>query len=247
MPMHHEWIRNELDERGYAVIPDLYTHDECVRLRRRFRALTRRLCKKEGMPYSVENLCRLSASGIMSGADQDEVLWEIRSHPRIREIFQGLLGNKIALLIDRYQYRPNGYKCDKMRPWWHWDLSPDKSHECPYQGFVSLTRTGRDDCGLGILEGSHDLDVQARFFRDNSMPPSMIMRDKELAWWNKEGVHPVRVLCPEGSFVIWSSRCVHSPLNSLTTPMRERIVIYARYAPRKKEEEKGHRQEALQT
>lgn len=217
-----DW-REELREKGYTVIPDIFTAKEC-------RSYIGSIKKQLAMAVEPEDipsfLAREASNGVVHGLDNLRVLWDIRTAPAIRDIFRELYpSEELYLYVDRFNYRPIGGSHSHFKQEWHLDEDPTRP-QSNYQAFVSLTRSDKDDDCLGILEGSHR--CMAEFIQQYPTHP---FYREQYDWFIDRGCTARRVACPAGSLVIWDSRCYHTPLNSLRTRPFTRMVVYVRYFP----------------
>lgn len=218
-----DWEKR-LKEEGVVVIPNIWKKKECLGFRARCTELMAKLTRASGEGSIKEYMKKYSPSGVIHGMDNARVLWDVRSHPKVTDIFHQLYSDDPALYlyIDRFNYRPSLLK-KQYSEWWHLDEDPHRPMS-RYQGFISLTDIRAEDACLGVLWKSH--------LYTPHMPYGSTINHENLAWLQEEKqCVPHRVACPEGSLVLWDSRTVHSPLNSLCAKPRKRVVVYVRYYP----------------
>lgn len=215
-----DW-KEELMERGFVVIPLIFSRSESRNYIRRIRGQLTRAIGQEDMNAFLK---RTAVNGVVHGLDNLRVLWEIRTNPKIRAIFQELYENKsLFLYVDRFNYRPHGH--DPFQEQWHIDEDPVRP-QSNYQAFISLTgSTEKDDC-IGIMEKNH-LYMEEYLSHFATSP----FCKEQYDWFIQKGCEARRVACPPGSLVLWDSRCYHTPLNSLRTTPKTRLVVYVRYFP----------------
>jgi len=215
--------RQELDEKGYVVIPNILTKQQCASYIRRIRHQFHKAVAPED---ETTFLTREADNGVVHGLDNLRVLWEVRTHPDVRSIFQNLYPDTdLYLYVDRFNYRPPHVQ-HQFQEGWHIDEQPDNP-QSNYQAFISLTSSSEHDDCLGILEKSHQcLD---RFFEEFPRMEAFLPEHHE--WLKENGCVERRVECPAGSLVLWDSRCFHTPLNSRRKRPHTRLVVYVRYFP----------------
>ena len=224
---HNDDWKEDLNRRGYVVIPNILTKKQCDGYIRQLANTMKKVLAMSGGDWN-RFVSEKAPNGVIHGLDNLKTLWEIRSHPAIRRIFQQLYGmeEELYLYIDRFNYRPPSlqlpYRCD-----WHIDENPFHP-QSNYQAFLSLTDIKEKDACLGILEGSHHHVRDAIHMFDGPLHP--FTKDHH-DWFLSRQCKEVRIASPQGSLVLWNSGCIHNPLNSLRERPRRRVVAYMRYFP----------------
>ncbi|CAJ1942482.1 unnamed protein product [Cylindrotheca closterium] len=239
----------DLAEKGYAVIPDVLTPDECLSLENGFwnfwRRLSGGLLKKEDSEtwriiYDFFPLHGMLSQHFSIGHMQE--IWNVRSHERVKSVFETIWGTDD--LVVSFDGASTGFAPEvtgrgwHRKDWLHIDQSPHRSDfEC-IQAWVTAEEVGTGDGTLMVLEGSHKLHAEfAKHFglkKDKAYRSDWLkLTPEQNQWYRDQGCAELAIECPKGSMVLWDSRTVHagrSPLKGRATP-RNRFVAYVCMMP----------------
>lgn len=229
--------RQELEEKGFVVIPGVLTEADCDRYIASYREWLSQF--KDGeWPRSKSSLINQYNIGNF------ETTWEIRlkTKPVFAQLWktEKLLTSVDAIAIGR---PPEDGEEEFELPghWLHTDQSARRKGLHAYQGGVYLETTDEDDWTFYLMEGSHKyLD---EFYQLNEKPAfkSSIneyyhLRDEDYEWFQSKGCKTVRLPVPKGGMVLWDSRLIHAnarPLKNRLNPGRWRFTIFCCMTPAK--------------
>ena len=218
-------FKQQLQENGYVVIPNILSHDKVEHALRLF----------HNWKSTIENFdtihSKISPHGIIKtwGIGQQQHAWFIRTQPEVQQIFKDFYEtDDLIVSYDGSCYITHDlYKKKKDNCWTHTDQAPCKpGFEC-LQGFISLT--SNTNTSLVVYEGSHKLHESYFKSKDicnksnwNKIDPTYLDEIKDTK----------KILNVEaGSLVLWDSRTFHQ--NQYGSPNCEnRIVQYVCYLPR---------------
>ena len=228
----------DLEEKGYAVIPNVVSAYDCDATVNSIWTWLERLnpwldrhdpetWKTKGNEVNWPN----SIHGIIQHfevAHQDFV-WKIRKHPRVRRAFECLWGeNELLSSFDGICVM-KAAPVRKGKQWLHTDQSGRKIGMQCIQGLINLEAVGPGNATLCVLSGSHKLHAAAMASHQG---PTDWHKYTEADMHFFRNCPEVRVQGGKGSMFLWDSRVAHSNVNA-TIPHQPRYVIYTCYQPRK--------------
>ncbi len=188
--------------------------------------------------------------GIISnyGISHTNFVWKARCEPNIRNIFENIWDT--SELISSFDgacimLPPSISKTTNTQSWFHFDQSPKSSEFSCVQGFLNLENsTEQDGCLMVYPRSNH---YHKKFFEEKNLSfesdwYSFNDVNKGNEWMVSQGLSPIKVTAPKGSFVLWDSRTVHC--SCLPTSNNIRYCIYVcmlptYYASRKQLQEKN--------
>uniref|UniRef100_A0AB39JBJ1 Phytanoyl-Coa Dioxygenase n=1 Tax=Florenciella sp. virus SA2 TaxID=3240092 RepID=A0AB39JBJ1_9VIRU len=216
-------IREELDSKGYCIVPNVLNEQECSQVYDMFHDW------KKNIPNHDKLHNNIDPHGIYKymEAGHTKHAWFIRTRDKVQNVFKELWNcDELIVSFDGACYIPKNFK-KKDKCWTHSDQAPlSKGLQC-IQGFVSITEN--KERTFVAYEDTHKMHYQ--FFKDKG-----IQNNKN---WNKipendikNMSHLKRVLhVPAGSLVLWDSRMFHQ--NQYGEPnSEERIVQYVCFLPK---------------
>mmetsp|Transcript_13445 Transcript_13445/g.32417 ORF Transcript_13445/g.32417 Transcript_13445/m.32417 type:complete len:354 (+) Transcript_13445:29-1090(+) len=239
----------DLYEKGYAIIPDVLTPDECLSLENGFwnfwRRLSGGLLMKEDSQTWRTMFDFFPMHGMLSqhfSIGHMQEIWNVRSHERVKSVFATIWGTEdLVVSFDGAstslapEVTGRGWH---RKDWLHLDQSPHRSDfEC-VQAWVTADDVGPGDGTLMVREGSHKLHAEfAKQFGLNNdknyRSDWLKLTPEQDQWYEDKGCKKIAVECPKGSMVLWDSRTVHagrSPVKGRATP-RNRFVAYVCMMP----------------
>lgn len=216
-------ILNELETKGYCVVPNVLSEDECNEAYNMFHEW------KDGIPNhdKIHNNCDPHGIYKYLEAGHARHAWYIRTRENVQNVFKQIWStDELIVSYDGCCYIPKNFdKKDKC--WTHSDQAPNSEGFQCVQGFVSLTNN--KERTFVVYEGSHK--IHHTYFKQKG-----IQNSKN---WNlidettiEEMSDKKRVLnVPAGSLVIWDSRSFHQ--NQYGQPnSEERVVQYVCFLPK---------------
>ncbi|KAK7088864.1 uncharacterized protein [Littorina saxatilis] len=230
--------RQELEERGYTVVKDVLTAEECEEYVKQYRQWLSENFSKGEFPLASHSLIQRYAIGHL------EPTWRVRL--KSRDVFaqiwgtERLLSSTDAVAIGRppEQGEEEFYNED-TGGWLHLDQTTRRQGLHAYQAGVYLEPADHDDWTLEVLENSHRLYEE--YYSSNPenhrralFRGYMKARDEHLDWMKAHGCVQKRVPVPRGGMVLWDSRLIHAnarPTKGRAHPDRWRFVVFACMAP----------------
>lgn len=216
-------ITQELQTKGFCIVPGVLNTDEINTCLGWFRDW------QKSIPDHDYQHDKLSPHGIYKfhEAGHQRHSWFIRTHPKVRSVFEGLWDTKdLIVSFDGSCYIPKNLK-KKDNIWTHTDQGPSKKGRQCIQGYVALT--SNKERTFVCYSGSHH--IHEKYFKDKGIEKGadwqIIDRDTVDALRSYKIVNNV----PAGSLVLWDSRVFHQ--NQYGKPgSEERIVQYVCYLPK---------------
>ena len=226
--------KNELNQKGYCVIPAVLTTEEVSYALQCFKEWQATLPPNAHVIHD-----KLDPHGIYKYHEvgHQRHAWYIRTRPSIQNIFKAIWNVPIddpkglVTGFDSSSYIPAD--CNKEDSCWtHSDQAPATKGIACYQGLVALT-TNKEKT-FRVYEGTHNMYEQYCSEREldtgeyskrnwNLIDPEYIDTIQDLK----------RVLHVEaGSLVLWDSRCFHQGQYGNKDCNEERYVQYVCYLPR---------------
>ena len=222
--MSIEFYKNELQENGYTVIPNVYNDEEIQEYHNEFNKWMN----------SVENLPELHDTIDFNGifkhhqVGHQRFAWLARTNPKIINIFKNIWNtDELVCSFDGCCYYPKDY-IDTPRYWTHSDQSSKKIGLYCYQSFLSLTDNSQRT--FIVYKGSHLLHQD--YFKT--------MQIEGLTDWNIIDKNYLQTISEnkqilnvkKGDLVIWDSRTFHQNTCGSITCEEERLVQYLCYLPK---------------
>lgn len=216
-------ILNELETKGYCVVPNVLSKDECNEAYNMFHDW------KDGIPNhdKIHNNCDPHGIYKYLEAGHTRHAWYIRTRENVQNVFKQIwCADELIVSYDGCCYIPKNFN-KKDKCWTHSDQAPNSEGFQCVQGFVSLTNN--KERTFVVYEGSHK--IHHEYFKQKGVQNSKN--------WNlidettiEEMSDKKRVLnVPAGSLVIWDSRSFHQ--NQYGQPnSEERVVQYVCFLPK---------------
>ena len=224
--MNIQDIKNQLRVKGFCIVPNVLNDDEIKKCVGWFREW------QSSIPDHDYQHEKLSPHGIYKfhQAGHQRHSWFIRTHPKVRGVFEGLWDTKnLIVSFDGSCYIPKSLK-KKDNIWTHTDQGPGKKGCHCIQGYVSLT--SNKERTFVCFEGTHL--IHEKYFADRGIKKGgdwqLIEHSVVESMKDYKRVNNV----PAGSLVLWDSRVFHQ--NQYGKPnSEERIVQYVCYLPKNHE------------
>lgn len=209
--------RQQLLDDGYLVVPN---------------AVPLALCQR--VVNVIESFCadaiardpgRFDGLGV-APLHHHKVLWEVRQHPRIYEIFRALYQqDELWVTMDRIGYKlPHSTHSQAA---FHWDCDPWTTKTFSLQGLIYLTDTAEDQGAFTCVPSIYrnlDAWLDAHEHDEHRRHPDI-------------GDEPqVRVPAPAGSLVIFHHHMPHT--NAVNTSDKPRLAQYVSMHPVRSEKER---------
>jgi ectoine hydroxylase-related dioxygenase (phytanoyl-CoA dioxygenase family) len=214
-------IKNELEEKGYCVVPNIISSNEIETALDYFH-------KWVDTNPDMKEKHKKVPHGIMRFYEVAHQLhaWYIRTRKNVQNVFKTIWDtDELVVSYDGCCWLSKDIN-KKDNIWTHVDQAPNNTEFACYQSFVALTTNITRT--LVVYEGSHKL--YKKYVEEKGL-------NHKINWqlidhdYLKSIQHLKRVICAKaGSLVIWDSRTFHQ--NQYGNP-EERIVQYVSYLPKK--------------
>lgn len=217
-------FKDELNEKGYVVIPDILSNNEIQTAKSMFYNWVSKLQNIHEIHKNI------NPHGIFKyhQAGHTEHAWYIRTLENVQTPFKQFYEtDDLIVSFDSCCWINNTMSKKRDNCWTHTDQAPYLNNfEC-LQGFVSLTNN--EKTSLVVYEGSHKLHKNYFDTRGINHKKNWNKIDEE---YLKEIESTKKVLnVNAGSLVLWDSRTFHQ--NQYGNPnCEERIVQYVCYLPK---------------
>lgn len=248
-------VKTQLENDGYAIIPNLLDHQECVALHRGVWDFWEARGIKRTDTTTWKDIHKyFPTKGMLIqywSVGQMQPIWDLRSNPKVTGVFESIWGTtNLTCSFDGMamglapEITNRGWD-HKQKGWLHLDQSPTRNgFEC-VQGWVTPCRVEEGDASLTVLRGSHKLHGEfAEAFNLKVRPEddAKVRAKKRADWyaltpeqvqWYKDKCQQVTITCPKGSMVLWESRTVHAgkgPVQGRARP-KNRMVAYISMMP----------------
>jgi len=219
--MNHLDLKNELEEKGYCVVPNILSSNEIQTALEYFHTwLDTNPNMKETHKKTPHGIFRFHQAGHQRHA------WYIRTRENVQKVFKTIWNtDELVVSYDGCCWLSKDID-KKDNIWTHADQAPNNTEFACYQSFVTLTtNTTRS---LVVYEGSHKLYKEYVEEKGLNHKINWQLIDHDYLESIKHLKHVV--YASAGSIVIWDSRTFHQ--NQYGSP-EERIVQYVSYLPKK--------------
>jgi hypothetical protein len=242
---------------GVAVITNVWTKAECDKYMDRIIKCFAELgtgIDKDNLEetWTTYNLPPQTRPGLFQCLVSNfSAVWSIRSHPRVKTIFQILYSDLKGDLQDEFIVSSDGINIkpgsigpfDNHRDWAHVDQTiPNDIFKC-IQGQTVLTNTSASFVASPRSHLVYDQILKKLKINDKTnwlkFTPEQIAKIKPMVL-EVGGQWQIPILAPAGSFIVWSSTTIHSARlqneKIMPTPKDKykgwRGVVYVSYRPK---------------
>jgi hypothetical protein len=219
MEYSNEYVKQQLEENGYCVIPDILSPDELATALQYFYSwMDSNPEMKKNHKKVPHGISRFYQAGHQLHA------WYVRTRVNVQKVFKSLW-NTDDLVVSYDGCCWLSKDLDKRDTiWTHTDQAPTNKQQS-YQGFVALTtNTTRS---LVVYKGSHKLYEKYCEEKGLTHKTNWQLIDHEYLESIKDLKEVLDV--PAGALVLWDSRTFHQ--NQYGSP-EERIVQYVSFLPK---------------
>ena len=240
-------LSNDLNEKGVAVLPNVFQADECDNFRKK---VWDHMCSKHAIKNTKEYFEKIRpfSGGLIHGYGVSlytEVL-DLKTDERCVAPFKCIWNeNELTCSLDGMYIGPpaeeSGYFFDPDRlihsESFHSDQSSNKKEKCCVQSFITLEDIETGDGCLSVLTNSHKYHAEFfQYFNINTYENDWFVLNREhLDWFvNEKGCKWNTILAPKGSMVFWDSRTIHMatlPRRDRPNKNRWRFLVYVCYTP----------------
>lgn len=238
-------VKTQLENNGYAIIPNLLDLQECRSLYDGFWDFWKARGIERTDTSTWKSIYEWKPNHGMLiqhwNVGHMQAIWDVRSNPKVTGVFENIWGtDNLACSFDGMsmglapEITNQGWD-HNMRGWLHLDQSPARNgFEC-VQGWVTPVRVEEGDASLTVLSGSHKFHAEFAdtFDLRNNKADWYKLTPEHVQWYKDKGCQQVTITCPQGSMVLWESRTVHAgkgPVKGRFRP-KNRMVAYISMMP----------------
>lgn len=220
-----ETYMNELNEKGYTVVPNVLSNTEVDEAIALFKAWQKTIPNHD----TIHRKCDPHGIYKHHEAGHQEHAWFIRTRPKIKEVFAAIWKtDDLVVSFDGCCWIPKDFK-GKDNFWCHSDQAPKDQGRICVQGIVALT--DNRERTLVVWEKTHT--IHHEYFK-------LLGRENQAGAWQRipnrheDLLKPIRKVLhvPAGSIALWDSRIFHQNQYG-SKNCEERYVQYVSMLPRK--------------
>lgn len=216
---------NELKDKGYTVIPNVYNNDEINTYWNEFNLWRE---KVQDLDH-LHNIIDFNGIFKHHRVGHQRFAWLARTNPKILKIFKKIWNtDELVCSFDGCCYYPSDY-IGMPSYWTHTDQSSLKKGVHCYQSFLSLTNN--KERTLIIYENTHNYHEEYFEIMGIEEPKDWNIIDQNYLMrchYDKEVILDVK----QGDLVIWDSRTFHQNTCGPIDSNEERLVQYLCYLPK---------------
>ena len=219
-----EYYKNELLEKGYTIIPNVYNKNEINEYKNEFNKW------RKNVPDLDKLHSKIDFNGIFKHhqVGHQRFAWLARTNDKIVNIFKSLWNcDELVTSFDGCCYYPT-YYIGNPTYWTHTDQSSRKKGVHCYQSFLSLTNN--TERTLIVYEGSHLLHEEYFETMNIDEPKDWNIIDENYIVKIKDKIKFLDVKA--GDLVIWDSRTFHQNTCGELICEEERLIQYLCYLPK---------------
>ena len=237
---------------GFCVIQDVFTQEECNQWIESILLFFTQLgtgidLNNVKETWITNNLPQTRTGLFQSIVSNMQTVWNIRSHPNIQKIFEMIYSNlhekeikDFIVSNDGINICPNGFGRNDGKDWAHIDQTI-KNKIC-VQGQAVLSNT---TACFRASPGSHKMydeimKLENVYENDSNWHKIQNCSEARKLIEAIDGKWQIPILAPSGSFIIWSSKTIHSARLAIReeNPTLDdkwlgwRAIVYVCYRPR---------------
>jgi hypothetical protein len=241
-------INLQLNEFGYAIIPDILTLDECIYYRNQIWDELKYVSNNKFDHTNIETwsnfeLFKPSYSMLLHHFSLGHIqpIWNLRQHPKIYNVFENIWSTPVDNLLTSFdglaillppEKTNKGYITEE---WLHTDQSSKKIGCHCIQSMITLYDINKYDATINLLEKSHL--YHESFFIDNSIENRSdwyLLKNDEKKYFLDRSCNEISICTPAGSMILWDSRTIHQGIGVDPNRLIEnfRMVVYISMMPR---------------
>ena len=230
---HEEEWRAHLDEEGYVVLKDILPYKEKIYgfglFAEDWKQVTPKFDLHDKTTWRPETCPLMWNKGMVywNGFGQSNFMWYLRTHPRIRGVYERLFGtNELVVSFDGFSTFIS--HSQKSPSWLHIDQSPLFDY-LSVQGSYNFLPVKEDDAGFCVIPRSH------KTYRPEVKDPRNFL---PIPLEDEHIERAVKLLMPENCFTLWNSRTGHANAGMTKQKVElNRLTAYITYFPKKDRKE----------
>ena len=209
----------DLNAKGYAVIPSLFTEKECLAFKEMVWDFLEGIGLERDMDYAKMKATQLPphAHGIMTNYRMNHAkpFRELRVHPKILAVHSMLNGSScLTSSLDRVNCKFPGRTYRSKDRWPHVDQNARNLGLRYVQSYITFNACNEESPQNRFYEGSHLIFEE--YFKDRRTSKTgdawlRLSLEDRLSVEEEYKCPLVKPNCPAGSMVLWDSRTIHDP------------------------------------
>ncbi|XP_046369736.2 uncharacterized protein LOC125371576 [Haliotis rufescens] len=231
-------VMKDLEEKGYAVIPDVCSAQDCDVYISQYRDWLSQF-EEDDWPSHMHSVVQ----GYDIGHFENTWNCRFKAKPVFAKVWET---EKLLTSFDgvAISFPPETEKFgiyDTGKAWLHVDQPAEKIGLHGYQGALYLEEAAETDFCFRVLSGSHKyFNAFFEEFEDSARNGNRIdyyrLNEDDKSWFRGKGCVTTKVPVPKGGMVLWDSRTVHDncrPEKGRPNSDRWRFVVFVCMTPAK--------------
>lgn len=188
----------EYEENGIVVIPNVFSEEECQKIKEEAYKTTPQSIKNAGYPHNPSEQAYNKISLIFFPSLANEYLNEIRTDDRMIELVKAFIGNDVRQINNQIYFREAG---DHDQFAWHKDIifrEPrnfnDDVVEDYFQTIIAVDDITENNGAIEFIPKSKDVPLA---------------KPSDLRVFNRNGLKGKKYTCKKGSVLIWRVDTIH--------------------------------------
>lgn len=188
----------EYEKNGVVVIPDVFTEEECRKIKEEAYKTSPQSIKNAGYPHQPSEQAYNKTSLIFFPALANEYLNEIRTDKRMVELVKKFIGDNVRQINNQIYFRESG---DQDQFAWHKDIIFREPHnfnndvvEDYFQTIIAVDDITEDNGVIEFIPNSKDIPLG---------------KPKNLRVFERNGLQGKKYTCKKGSVLIWRVDTIH--------------------------------------
>lgn len=192
-------LKKDYYEKGVVIIPDVFSSEECKRIKEASYSVTDAEIKKAGYPHAPSEQAYNKKSLIFFPALANEYLNLVRTDARMLDLAQAFIGKDIRQINNQVYFREKG-DLDEFA--WHQDiifrephLFNDDVEDDYFQTIIAVDDITEENGAIEFVEGSHKT--------------MRIAKPDNLRKFERGDLKGKKYTAKKGDVLIWSVMIVH--------------------------------------
>lgn len=188
----------EYEENGIVVIPNVFTEEECDKIKQEAYKTTAQSIKDAGYPHTPSEQAYNKQSLIFFPALANEYLNEIRTDKRMIKLVEAFIGDDVRQINNQIYFREAG---DHDQFAWHKDIifrEPQNFNndvvEDYFQTIIAVDDITETNGAIEFIPKSKDIPLA---------------KPSNLRVFERNGIKGIKYTAPKGSVLIWRVDTIH--------------------------------------
>lgn len=192
-------LKHQYEEKGIVVIPNVFTEEECDKIKHQAYLTTDQQIKQAGYPHSPSEQAYNKKSLIFFPALANEYLNKVRTDKRMVDLVKFFIGNDVKQINNQIYFREKG---DNDQFAWHQDIMFREGHNFNgdveddyFQTIIVVDDITEENGAIEFIEGSHKT--------------MKINAPNNLRLFERGNWKGTKYIAKKGDVLIWSVMTVH--------------------------------------